>query len=108
MKTLAIFAVALIAASSVQAFAGVLPITGKYCEGDVNVDGTMLDASAIWSEDEVSMFDRVVKSGPNWWVVTYQEVGHDPDRTRLELSRDKKTITVSGRGLQPYTLTRCK
>ncbi len=79
---------AVLALFSTAAFAGVVPLRGKYCGSDVTVD-----ANGAWSEEDAP-FDKVAKSGPRWWIVTYKDESHAGITSRITLSRDQKTLTI--------------
>jgi hypothetical protein len=103
-----------LAALTVSAQAGVLPIDGSYCNqgtGDLGGAGVIVDTDGIHSEDD-SAFAKIVKSGSNWWVVTYNNEPNDFMKgvtSRIERSPDgnKLTIVDSDMEVPPYTLHRC-
>lgn len=104
MKTLIIAAAVLVLYSTV-AFAGVLPITGKYC--DMSGAGVIVDADGVWSEDDYP-FAKVLKSGPDWWEVSYKDIYNSGITSRIALSADKTTVTVKDSDQsESYTLHRC-
>ena len=97
MKTLV--GMAVLAAFSLPAAAGVLPIKGSYC----NDEESAVDTDGYWSEVGNSLFDKIVTSGSNWWVVSYKgETG----TSRIELSPDKQTMTI--RTIEPEQRTAAK
>ena len=77
------------------AFAGVLPITGRHCDdGNPNSAGVSVDTDGLWSEEDAPL-DRVVKSGPGWWEVSYKDEYHRGVIARVSLSADKQTLTLT-------------
>ncbi len=101
---LIILAAAALVSLTAAASAAVLPIHGRYCNASVAVD-----ANGLWSEEDAA-FDRVIKSGTNWWQVSYK----DPDgylqgvTARVSLSEDKSTLTLTDSDdTHPIILHRC-
>ncbi len=101
MKTLTLTAVLVL--FSTVAFAGVVPLPGKFCGSDV-----IVDANGIWSEDDAP-FDKIVQRGPNWWTVSYKSEDNAGVTSRITLSPNKKAITVvDSDSTHPIVLHRCR
>lgn len=81
MRTL--IAIAATAALVASAQAGVLPITGEYCDAS----DLVLNANGIGGEEDGCTFKAVLESGPSWWVISQQCTNtDDTPKIRVELS----------------------
>lgn len=102
MKKLAI--AALLTLWPLTASATVVPIQGRYCDdGNPNSAGVSVTTDGVFSEDD-QPFAKVLKSGPNWWDVSYKDL---PGVTaRVSLNGNNLTITDSD-DTYPMVLHRC-
>lgn len=79
---------------STTALAGTLPITQSYCAADGSGGKFVaLTAAGINGEDEL-LFDKVTKSGPRSWTVTYKGADYADWKGRVSLSGDLRTATI--------------
>lgn len=97
-----IIATAALAAFTVPALAGVLPIDGRYCGEDLGVS-----ASSIGGEDGSCALTRITASGSNWWLVRAK---CDDGTVSIRISRDETLDTLSvafPEDAEPQPLKRC-
>ena len=108
MRTLA--ALAALAALTLPASAGILPIQGNYCGSGDDAD-LVLSTDGIGGEEDGCTFGAVLESGPSWWVVSQSCSNTDEmPKARVEVDGDHVTVRdftrPDGFGA-PYVLTRC-